>query len=72
MAQYGGGEKTMSTQNDEITIKVGVDASDAKKGAKEAESAISKMSSTIMSKLGLLGAAATAALSVFWRVCFAS
>ena len=52
---------------DELLIAMGLKTDDVKKGAKEAESAISSMTSSIVSKLGILSAGAAAALSVFSR-----
>ena len=52
---------------DEISILLGLKTDGLKKGAKEAENAISGMTSTIVSKLGVLSAAAAAAFSVFSR-----
>ena len=52
---------------DELFISLGLKTDGVKKGAKEAENAISGMTSTITAKLGVLSAAATAAFSVFSR-----
>ena len=46
---------------DELFISLGLKTDGVKKGAKEAESAISGMTSTITAKLGVLSAAAAAA-----------
>ena len=52
---------------DEIFIALGLKTDGVKKGAKEAESAISGMTSSIVAKLGVLSAGAAAALSIFSR-----
>ena len=52
---------------DEIFIALGLKTDGVKQGAKEAESAISGMTSSIVAKLGVLSAGAAAALSVFSR-----
>lgn len=52
---------------DEFLIAMGLKTDGVKKGAKEAENAISGMTSSIVAKLGLLSAAAGAALSIFSR-----
>lgn len=52
---------------DELFIALGLKTDGVKKGAKEAESAISGMTSSIVAKLGVLSAGAAAALSVFSR-----
>ena len=52
---------------DEFLISMGLKTDGVKKGAKEAENAISGMTSSIVAKLGLLSAAAGAALSIFSR-----
>lgn len=52
---------------DEIFIALGLKTDDVKKGAKEAENAISGMTSSIVAKLGVLSAGAAAALSIFSR-----
>ena len=52
---------------DEIFISLGLKTDGVKQGAKEAESAISGMTSAITTKLGVLSAAAAAAFSVFSR-----
>ena len=52
---------------DEIFIALGLKTDGVKKGAKEAENAVSGMTSTITAKLGVLSAAAAAAFSVFSR-----
>ena len=52
---------------DEFLIAMGLKTDGVKKGAKEAESAISGMTSSIVAKLGVLSAGAAAALSIFSR-----
>ena len=52
---------------DELFIALGLKTDGVKKGAKEAESAISGMTSSIVAKLGVLSAGAAAALSIFSR-----
>lgn len=52
---------------DELFISLGLKTDGVKKGAKEAESAISGMTSSIVAKLGVLSAGAAAALSIFSR-----
>lgn len=52
---------------DEIFIALGLKTDGVKQGAKEAESAISGMTSSIVAKLGVLSAGAAAALSIFSR-----
>lgn len=52
---------------DEIFIALGLKTDGVKKGAKEAENAISGMTSSITAKLSVLAAGAAAALSVFSR-----
>ena len=52
---------------DELLISMGLKTDDVKRGAKEAESAISSMTSSIVSKLSILTAGAAAALSIFSR-----
>lgn len=52
---------------DEIFIALGLKTDGVKKGAKEAENAISSMTSSIVAKLGVLSAGAAAALSIFSR-----
>ena len=64
MAKRGGSEKEMNI--DELFISLGLKTDGVKQGAKEAESAISGMTSAITAKLSLLSAAA-AALSIFSR-----
>jgi hypothetical protein len=65
MAERGGGEKEMTI--DEIFIALGLKTDGVKKGAKEAENAVSGMTSAITAKLSVLGAAAAAAFSIFSR-----
>jgi len=52
---------------DELFISLGLKTDGVKKGAQEAESAISGMTSSIVAKLGVLSAGAAAALSIFSR-----
>ena len=52
---------------DEIFIALGLKTDGVKQGAKEAESAISGMTSSIVAKLSVLSAGAAAALSIFSR-----